>query len=58
MACCSLWILIQHTCLLNYKSMQTESKGEFGGLGIEIAMEGGVVKVIAPIADTPAEKVE
>ena len=43
---------------LNYlKSMQTESKGEFGGLGIEIAMEGGVVKVIAPIADTPAEKV-
>ena len=40
-----------------FKSMQTESKGEFGGLGIEIAMEGGVVKVIAPIADTPAEKV-
>ncbi len=40
-----------------FQSMQTESKGEFGGLGIEIAMEGGVVKVIAPIADTPAEKV-
>ena len=40
-----------------FKSMQTESKGEFGGLGIEISMEGGVVKVIAPIADTPAEKV-
>ena len=40
-----------------FKSMQTDSKGEFGGLGIEIAMEGGVVKVIAPIADTPAEKV-
>ena len=40
-----------------FKSMQTESKGEFGGLGIEIAMEGGVVKVISPIADTPAEKV-
>ena len=40
-----------------FKSMQTESKGEFGGLGIEIAMEGGVVKVIAPITDTPAEKV-
>ena len=40
-----------------FKSMQIDSKGEFGGLGIEIAMEGGVVKVIAPIADTPAEKV-
>ena len=39
-----------------FKSMQTESKGEFGGLGIEIGMEAGVVKVIAPIADTPAEK--
>ena len=40
-----------------FKSMQTESKGEFGGLGIEIGMEAGVVKVISPIADTPAEKV-
>ncbi len=39
-----------------FTSMQTESKGEFGGLGIEIGMEAGVVKVIAPIADTPAEK--
>ena len=39
-----------------FKSMQTESRGEFGGLGIEIGMEAGVVKVIAPIADTPAEK--
>ncbi len=39
-----------------FKSMQTESKGEFGGLGIEIGMESGVVKVIAPISDTPAEK--
>ena len=39
-----------------FKSMQTESKGEFGGLGIEIGMEAGVVKVIAPISDTPAEK--
>jgi len=36
--------------------MQTESSGEFGGLGIEIGMEAGVVKVIAPISDTPAEK--
>ena len=39
-----------------FKSMQTESKGEFGGLGIEISMEAGVVKVISPISDTPAEK--
>ncbi len=39
-----------------FKSMQTESKGEFGGLGIEIWMEAGVVKVIAPISDTPAER--
>ena len=39
-----------------FESMQTETKGEFGGLGIEIGMEAGVVKVIAPIADTPADK--
>lgn len=38
----------------SFKGMQTETKGEFGGLGIEIGMEAGVVKVIAPIADTPA----
>ena len=37
-----------------FKSMQTETSGEFGGLGIEIGMEAGVVKVIAPIEDTPA----
>ena len=39
-----------------FKSMQTESKGEFGGLGIEVSMEAGVVKVISPIDDTPASK--
>ena len=39
-----------------FKSMQTDTKGEFGGLGIEIGMEAGVVKVIAPIPDTPADK--
>ena len=39
-----------------FKTMQTDSKGEFGGLGIEIGMEAGVVKVISPISDTPAEK--
>ena len=37
-----------------FKSMQTDTKGEFGGLGIEIGMESGVVKVISPIDDTPA----
>merc|ERR1712078_496100 len=39
-----------------FKEMQTDTRGEFGGLGIEIGMEAGVVKVISPIADTPAEK--
>ena len=38
----------------SFKGMQTDTKGEFGGLGIEIGMESGVVKVIAPIDDTPA----
>ena len=37
-----------------FKGMRTDTKGEFGGLGIEIAMDSGVVKVIAPIDDTPA----
>ena len=39
-----------------FKSMQTDTKGKFGGLGIEIGMESGIVKVISPIADTPASK--
>jgi len=39
-----------------FKEMQTDTRGEFGGLGIEIGMESGVVKVIAPIDDTPAAK--
>ncbi len=37
-------------------NMQTETSGEFGGLGIEVGMEAGVVKVITPIEDTPASK--
>ena len=37
-----------------FKEMQTDTRGEFGGLGIEIGMESGLVKVIAPIDDTPA----
>ncbi len=36
--------------------MQTETSGEFGGLGIEVSMESGVVKVISPIDDTPASE--
>ena len=39
-----------------FKEMQTDTKGEFGGLGIEIGMEAGVVKVISPIEGTPAEQ--
>ena len=40
----------------NFGEMQTETSGEFGGLGIEVSMEAGVVKVISPIDDTPASK--
>ena len=40
-----------------YKEMQTETSGEFGGLGIEVGMEAGVVKVISPIDGSPASKV-
>ena len=39
-----------------FDEMQTETSGEFGGLGIEVSMEAGVVKVITPIDDTPAAK--
>ena len=39
-----------------FKEMQTDTRGEFGGLGIEIGMESGVIKVISPIDDTPAAK--
>ena len=39
-----------------FKEMQTDTSGEFGGLGIEIGMEAGVVKVISPIDGTPAER--
>ena len=39
-----------------FEEMQTETSGEFGGLGIEVGMEAGVVKVISPIDDTPASK--
>ena len=39
-----------------FKNMQTDTQGKFGGLGIEIGMEAGVVKVISPIDGTPAAK--
>ena len=48
-----------HSAYLNPKSfrdMQISTRGEFGGLGIEVTMENGVVKVVSPIEDTPAHK--
>lgn len=48
-----------HSSYMNKKSfqeMQTETKGEFGGLGMEVTMDNGIVKVIAPMDDTPAAK--
>ena len=39
-----------------YKEMETETSGKFGGLGIEVGMEFGVVKVITPMDDSPAER--
>ena len=41
----------------SFENMQTETSGEFGGLGIEVGMEHGVVKVISPIDNSPASKV-
>jgi carboxyl-terminal processing protease len=46
-----------HSSYLNRKSfqdMQVQTRGEFGGLGIEVTMENGVIKVVSPIDDTPA----
>ena len=40
----------------SFKDMQEETSGEFGGLGIEVTMEGGLVKVVTPIDETPAAK--
>ena len=40
-----------------FQNMQTETSGEFGGLGIEVGMEHGVIKVISPIDNSPASKV-
>src|SRR5438045_1064337 len=40
----------------SFRDMQVETRGEFGGLGIEVTMEDGLIKVVAPIDDTPAAK--
>ena len=40
----------------HFRDMQVQTRGEFGGLGIEVTMENGVVKVVSPIDDTPAHK--
>ena len=40
----------------SFRDMQVETHGEFGGLGLEVTMEDGVLKVVAPIDDTPAAK--
>src|SRR5690606_3907552 len=40
----------------HFRDMQVQTRGEFGGLGIEVTMENGVVKVVAPIDGTPAHK--
>jgi carboxyl-terminal processing protease len=48
-----------HSSYMNAKSfrdMQVQTRGEFGGLGIEVTMEDGLIKVVAPIDDTPAAK--
>src|SRR5579862_9199115 len=39
-----------------FGDMQIQTKGEFGGVGIEVTMEDGLVKVVSPIDDTPAAK--
>jgi carboxyl-terminal processing protease len=48
-----------HSSYMNarsYRDMQVQSRGEFGGLGIEVTMENGLVKVVSPIDDTPAAR--
>jgi carboxyl-terminal processing protease len=48
-----------HSSFMNakkYKSMQVQTRGRFGGLGIEVTMENGLIKVVSPIDDTPAHR--
>ncbi len=54
-----LTALDPHSSYLNaksYKDMQVQTRGEFGGLGIEVTMENGLVKVVTPIDETPAKR--
>ena len=54
-----LTALDPHSAYLNpkhFRDMQVQTRGEFGGLGIEVTMENGVVKVVSPIEDTPAAR--
>ncbi len=54
-----LTALDPHSSFLNarsYRDMQVQTRGEFGGLGIEVTMENGLVKVVSPIDDTPAAR--
>jgi carboxyl-terminal processing protease len=54
-----LTALDPHSSYMNpkhFRDMQVQTRGEFGGLGIEVTMENGVVKVVSPIEDTPASK--
>ncbi|HAD85767.1 MAG TPA: peptidase S41, partial [Rhodospirillaceae bacterium] len=54
-----LTALDPHSSYMNartYKEMQVNTRGQFGGLGIQVTMENGVVKVISPIDDTPAAR--
>ena len=54
-----LTALDPHSAYLNpkhFRDMQVQTRGEFGGLGIEVTMEDGVVKVVSPIEDTPAAR--
>ncbi|MEM7169256.1 MAG: S41 family peptidase [Pseudomonadota bacterium] len=54
-----LTALDPHSSYLNadtFKDMRVQTKGEFGGLGIEVTMENGYVKVVSPIDDTPAHR--
>ena len=54
-----LMALDPHSSYLNpkqYRDMQVQTKGEFGGIGLEVTMENGLIKVVSPIEDTPAAK--
>ena len=54
-----LMALDPHSTYMNakeFREMQVQTRGEFGGLGIEVTMENGAIKVVSPIDDTPASK--